>query len=94
MKSAYELAMERLSKSSPAVKLTDDQKKHLADLDSEYVAKIADREIFLKGQIEKAAAKGDFEEFETLQKQLLNERKGLQAELDEKKEAFRKSIAG
>ena len=51
MKSAYELAMERLNKASPVVKLTNDQKKRLAELDAEYKAKIADREIFLSGQL-------------------------------------------
>jgi hypothetical protein len=45
MKSAYELAMERLNKKSPTVKLNDDQKKQLAELDSLYASKIAEREI-------------------------------------------------
>ena len=46
MKSSYELAMERLNKSAPTTKLTADQKKQLAELDSQYAAKIAQREIF------------------------------------------------
>ncbi len=46
MKSAYELAMERLNKAAPAQKVSDDQKKQLAELDSKYAAKIAEREIF------------------------------------------------
>ena len=45
MKSAYELAMERLNKTSPTAKLTNEQKKKLAALDAEYKAKFADREI-------------------------------------------------
>ncbi len=89
MKSAYELAMERLSKSGPIVKLTDAQKKELAELDSRYSAKIAEREIFLKGEMSSAAAKGDYEAFEQLEKQLVNERKALQQELEEKKERVR-----
>jgi len=32
MKSAYELAMERLEKSSPSLALSEDQKKELADV--------------------------------------------------------------
>ena len=32
MKSAYELAMERLNKNAPVAKLTDEQKKDLAEL--------------------------------------------------------------
>ena len=90
MKSAYELAMERLSKSAPAVKLTDAQKKQIAELDSLYSSKIAQRDIFLKGEIAKAEATGDFGSIEDLQKQLVSERKSLTAELEEKKEAVRK----
>ena len=61
MKSSYELAMERLNKSSPAVKLTAAQKKELAELDTKYAAKIAEREIALKDEITKAAEAGDAE---------------------------------
>ena len=89
MKSAYELAMERLSKSAPIAKLTDEQKKELAELDSRYSAKIAELEIFLKGQITTALHKGDYEAMEQLEKQLVNERKALQTELEEKKEKVR-----
>ena len=90
MKSAYELVMERLSKSAPAVKLTDAQKKQIAELDSLYSSRIAQRDIFLKGEIAKAEASGDFSSIEDLQKQLVSERKSLTAELEEKKEAVRK----
>lgn len=88
MKSSYELAMERLSKNSPAAKLSAAQKKQLAELDSKYTAKIAEREIALKDELKKAAA-GDAEKFEQLQKQLVSERKKIQAELEEKKEKVR-----
>ena len=89
MKSAYELAMERLSKSSPTVKLTDKQKKEIAELDSKYQAKVAEREIGLKSEIAKAATQGDYEAMEKLEQQLSAERKKLQAELEEKKEQAR-----
>ncbi len=87
MKSAYELAMERLNKTSPTVKLTDAQKKALAELDSKYAALIAAREIALNGEIAKAS--DDVEKEESLREQLLNDRKKLQAELEEKKERIR-----
>jgi len=87
MKSSYELAMERLNKTAPTVKLTDAQKKQLADLDSKYAAKIAQREIALNGEI--AAAADDVEKEESLRAQLLNERRKLQAELEEKKGQIR-----
>ena len=89
MKSAYELAMERLNKTGPAVKLTDKQKADLAELDSKYAAKIAEREIFLNGELAKVTANGDFEAMEQLERQLTSERKKLQGELQEKKEQVR-----
>jgi hypothetical protein len=89
MKSAYELAMERLSKASPTVKLTDEQKKQLAELDARYAAKTAEREIFLKDKLAAAAAQGDAEAVAQLEKQLVSERKSLQAELEEKKNKVR-----
>jgi hypothetical protein len=91
MKTAYELAMERLSKAAPATKLTGAQKKQLAELDSTCAAKIAGREIALKGEIGKLTAAGDFEKVETLQQQWINERKKLQAVLEEKKEQVRQT---
>ena len=89
MKSSYELAMERLGKSAPITKLTDAKKRELAEIDSRYKAKIADREIFLKGEITTALHKGDYEAMEQLEKQLVNERKALNAEMEEKKEKAR-----
>ena len=89
MKTAYELAMERLSKTAPAVKFTDAQKRQLAELDSKYAAKIAGREIALKQEIAQAA--GDVEKAGALRQQLADERKKLQAELEEKKESVRRA---
>ena len=89
MKSSYELAMERLSKQAPATKVTAAQKAQLADLDSLYKSKIADREILVKGQLQKAAEKGDAEAYEQLGKQLVSDRKTLNAGMEEKKERVR-----
>jgi len=91
MKTAYELAMERLNKTAPAVKLTGSQKKELAELDSKYAAKIAGREIALKQEMAQTA--GDSEKAEALRQQLADERKKLQAELEEKKEAVRRAAS-
>jgi hypothetical protein len=85
MKSAYELAMERLNKASPTVKMSAEKKKQLAELDSKYAAKIAERELFLKDRLAEVAAKGDYEAVAQLEKQLISERKTLQAELEDKK---------
>jgi hypothetical protein len=91
MKSAYELAMERLNKQGPQTKVSGEQKKQLAELDARYAAKVAEREIFLKGELAKAAGKGDFEACEQLEKQLVSERKSIHAELEEKKEKVREA---
>ena len=85
MKSAYELAMERLNKAAPTRKLTADQKKAIAELESKCAAKIAERELFVKGEIVKAVDRGDAEALEQLEKQLVSDRKSLQADLEEKK---------
>ncbi len=42
MKSAYELAMERLNQESPSRTLSDAEKVELADIDKKYDAKIAE----------------------------------------------------
>jgi len=87
MKTAYELAMERLSKSAPTQKLTAQQKKEIAELESKYAAKVAERELFVKDEIAKAVNKGDFEAVEQLENQLVSDRKSFQAEVEEKKAA-------
>lgn len=81
--------MERLAKQAPSTKLTAAQKAELADLDSLYKSKIADREILVKGQLKKAAEKGDAEAYEQLEKQLVSDRKTLATELEEKKDRVR-----
>ena len=93
MKSAYELAMERLQKSSPTVSLTDDQKKQIAEIDSTYRAKIAEKEVFLKDQIAKAQSAGKFEEVEALEKQLSIDIRRLNEDCEAKKEKLRASFA-
>ena len=93
MKSAYELAMERLQKAAPSVTLTDDQKKQIAEIDSTYRAKIAEKEVFLKDQIGKAQSAGKFEEVEALEKQLATEIRRLQEDCEAKKEKLRAEFA-
>ncbi len=88
MKSAYELAMERLNKTAPTVKLTAAKKKQIAELESQIAAKIAGREIAMKMEIEKA--NGDFEKVAELREQLAHDRKKFQSELEEKKELIRR----
>ena len=93
MKSAYELAMERLAKGQPTIKLNDEQKKQLAEVDSTFKARIAEKELFLKGEIQKAQAAAKFDEVESVEKQLATEIKRLQEDCEAKKEKLRASFA-
>ncbi len=94
MKSAYELAMERLEKASPSLSLTEEQKKEIAEIDSIYRAKIAEKELFLKNQISKAQNAGKLDEVESLEKQLASDIRRLQEDCEAKKEKLRASFAG
>lgn len=91
MKTAYELAMEKLNKAAPIAKLNEKQKKQIAELESKYKAKIAERELLLQNERVKAIDRGDAEALDQLEKQLVSDRKSLLAELEEKKERVRQA---
>jgi hypothetical protein len=93
MKSAYELAMERLEKKAPSVALTAEQKAQIAEIDSTFKARIAERELFLKGEINKAQNAGKLEEAESLQKQLIIDLRRLQEDAEAKKDQLRASFS-
>ena len=90
MKSAYELAMERLEKQSPTHKLSEKQKSQISEIDSVTRSKIAEREVFLQGQIDKARAAGEEDEARELEGQLARDIRRLQDDAEEKKEKIRK----
>jgi hypothetical protein len=91
MKSAYELAMSRLEKSEPTRSLNDEQKKALAEIDSEYAARIAERKIFLEGEIVKAFS--DELTMHDLRRQLAGEIASLEEKRELKKERLRQGSA-
>jgi hypothetical protein len=93
MKSAYELAMERLEKKAPTVALTAEQKAQIAEIESMFKARVAERELFLKEQISKATATGNLEEVASLQKQLAIDIRRLLEEGEIKKEKLRASFS-
>ena len=93
MKSAYELAMERLQQASPSLSLTEEQKKELAEIDSKYRAKIAEKELFLKDQIRKAQTEGKLDDIDSLEKQLASDVRRLHEECEAAKEKLRASFA-
>ena len=89
MKSAYELAMERLEKQAPTAKLTDAQKAEIADIESLHKAKMAEKEVFLRDQIAKAVAAGKLDEAQSMEKQLAFDLKRLSEDCESKKEKVR-----
>jgi hypothetical protein len=91
MKSAYELAMERLAKSEPAEQpLTAEKKARLAEIDRVYRGKLAEREIFLKQQLDAALGDQKFDEADKIRKQIAGEKARLAEECDEEKERVRR----
>jgi hypothetical protein len=94
MKSAYELAMERLKAADPGSgrELTPAQKKQLAEIDSRYQAKIAEREIFLRQQL--AAAEADpakADEAQKIREQIRRERLVLEEDRENEKNQVRRA---
>ena len=87
MKSAYELAMSRLEKTIPSLELTTDQKRMLAEIDSEYEARIAEQRIFINGEIAKAFA--DEARVSELRKQFAREIASLEENRERKKGRIR-----
>ena len=92
MKSAYELAMERLEKKTPSVALTNEQKEQIAEIESTYKARTAEKELFLKGEMEKARVAGKYEELESLEKQFGIDLRRLQEDFEATKEKLRASF--
>jgi hypothetical protein len=85
--------MERLEKKAPSVALTAEQKAQIAEIDSTFKARIAERELFLKGEINKAQNAGNLEEAESLQKQLTIDVRRLQEEAEARKDKLRASFS-
>lgn len=80
--------MSRLEAQAPTVKLSDAQKAELAEIDSLYQARIAERRVFLEGEIRKAS--GDPVAESELRRQLASEIARLEDEREHKKEKARR----
>ena len=91
MKSAYELAMERLAKSDPTAgkKLAAEQKGRLAEIDRVYQGKLAEREIFLRQKLDAALAEANADEAEQIRQQIAAEKTRLEEERDDEKDRVR-----
>lgn len=91
MKSAYELAMERLDRSEPAARpLKPEQKQRLAEIDRVYQGKAAEREIFLRQQLDAALGAQQWDEADKIRKQIAQEKARLEEERDGEKERVRR----
>jgi hypothetical protein len=89
MKSAYQLAMERLEKQAPSRTLTAAQKAEIAHLEATAKARIAEQELFLKEQIDKALVEGKYEDAAQLEQQLAREIRRANEDCEAKKEKVR-----
>lgn len=93
MKSALEIAMEKTAGAQQGGKLTDEQRKGIADLEKEYQAKIAEQEIMIESKIKALAVHAQGHEFQqqvhALREQLVQERERLEAEKNAKIQAVR-----
>jgi hypothetical protein len=96
MKSAYDLAMERLAKSDPEAgrPLSAEQKTRLADIDRVYQGKLAEREIFLKKKLDDLLAGQKFDEVEQIKQQLASERARIEEEREAEKDGVRREKQG
>ncbi|MEO0453117.1 MAG: hypothetical protein AAFY98_03135 [Verrucomicrobiota bacterium] len=81
MKSAYERAMEKLG-SSDQPSLNEDQKKQIAEVNSKFEAKIAERKTFLESKIQSAHASGQMEEAAELESGLQRDLATIREEWD------------
>ena len=91
MKSAYELAMERLNASDPleSMPLTESQKEELADIDNKYKAKIAAQRISFDQKINEAQSSGEFKTATALGKERRTALKRLEDERESAKNLVR-----
>jgi hypothetical protein len=91
MKSAYELAMERLEKESPQESLTEEKKELISEIEKKYSAKIAEREVFLRSKIEESLSEGQIQDAQQIEDELTRELKSLRMRCESEKEEVRSS---
>jgi hypothetical protein len=89
MKSSFELAMERLSRSAPSKSLNAEQKAAIAEIESMYKAKIAEQEIRFRDQIQEAESAGEATKAQELRDLFNSERQKLTEQGEAKKERIR-----
>ena len=85
MKSAYEIAMERLNKSTgPARKLSDPQKARIAEIEKKHEAKLAETKMSYDGRLEEAQS---LEELNNMKAEMAAKIRSLEETRDAEKDA-------
>ncbi|MBT7742561.1 MAG: hypothetical protein HN727_12225 [Opitutae bacterium] len=90
MKSAYELAMERMGGDDEPKPISKEQKAEIAEITSKYQAKIAERKIFLEKNLADSIAAGDETGADEFRQQIAHETSSLEEESEQAKEKVRK----
>ena len=91
VKSAFEIASERLGISDPSQQkaLTNKQKERLAEIDRKYEAKVAERKILADSEMMQLARSGKFEDVEKVKQKLVQTLGELEEEKKREKEKVR-----
>ena len=94
MKSAYELAMERLSTNAPgdSAPLDDDQLKALSGVDDDIRARIAELEIMAQQRIAQARSEGDGDAMRELEHARNREARQIRDEGEQQKARIRGDV--
>ncbi|MBN1270406.1 MAG: hypothetical protein JXB04_12515 [Kiritimatiellae bacterium] len=90
IRSAFDLAMERLEKKGGSVaRLSEEQKREFARVESEARAKIAEIEIMMGQQVAAARAAGDAEKLAQIEEQKVTEIRRIMTRAEDEKERLR-----
>ncbi len=84
LKSAWELALEKLNaqETAPVERLSDDQKRAIAEIRARYKAKIAEAEIAAESRIKQLVQTGAFDQIEPIRQRLIEDRNRINRELE------------
>lgn len=93
MKSAYELAMERLGQQAPVRKLSGSQKQRMAELDSVCQARIAQLDLAMQEEVTRFLSAGDAEKAAQARATFIAEKQQLERDREAQKETIRNEPA-
>ena len=88
MKSAYELAVERMGV-KPVTKLSMDQKKKIAEIDAIYKSKKAEADLSAQNRLHEAG--GNIDEINRIKEDLVVELASFNSKMEQEKEKVRQS---